>query len=45
MLIAHISDFHVFAQKPETPLVRLDAERTARRDELCDEFLIARSAS
>lgn len=31
MLIAHISDFHVFAQKPEIPLVRLDAERTARR--------------
>lgn len=31
MLIAHISDFHVFASKPETPLVRLDAERAARR--------------
>ncbi|MCO5148781.1 MULTISPECIES: metallophosphoesterase [unclassified Shinella] len=31
MLIAHISDFHVFSDKPETPLVRLDAERVARR--------------
>jgi len=31
MLIAHISDFHVFAEKPETPLVRLDAEEAARR--------------
>ncbi len=30
MLIAHISDFHVFAGKPETKLVRLDAERVAR---------------
>ena len=31
MLIAHISDFHVFSDKPETPLVRLDAEQAARR--------------
>jgi 3',5'-cyclic-AMP phosphodiesterase len=31
VLIAHISDFHVFSDKPETPLVRLDAERRARR--------------
>jgi Icc protein len=31
VLIAHISDFHVFSNKPETPLVRLDAERVARR--------------
>ncbi|PSS60496.1 serine/threonine protein phosphatase [Ensifer sp. NM-2] len=31
MLIAHISDFHVFSDKPETALVRLDAEKAARR--------------
>lgn len=30
MLIAHISDFHVFSDQPETPLVRRDAERVAR---------------
>jgi 3',5'-cyclic AMP phosphodiesterase CpdA len=31
MLIAHISDFHVFADRPETKMVRLDAEAAARR--------------
>jgi 3',5'-cyclic-AMP phosphodiesterase len=31
MLIAHISDFHVFAEKPETPLVRPDAAAVARK--------------
>jgi Icc protein len=31
MLIAHVSDFHVFSDKPETALVRLDAEAAARR--------------
>ncbi|MDP9839797.1 3',5'-cyclic AMP phosphodiesterase CpdA [Neorhizobium huautlense] len=31
MLIAHISDFHLFANEPETPPVRLDIERVARR--------------
>lgn len=31
MLIAHISDFHVFADKPETPLVRPDAAGAARK--------------
>jgi 3',5'-cyclic AMP phosphodiesterase CpdA len=31
MLIAHVSDFHVFSDKPETALVRLDAEAVARR--------------
>lgn len=31
MLVAHISDFHVFADRPETKLVRLDAEAAARR--------------
>lgn len=31
MLIAHISDFHLFATKPETPPVRLDIEAVARR--------------
>lgn len=31
MLIAHISDFHVFADKPETSLVRLDAADVARK--------------
>ena len=31
MLIAHISDFHVFAHKPETALVRLDAADAARK--------------
>lgn len=30
MIIAHISDFHVFADKPETALVRLDAAEAAR---------------
>jgi Icc protein len=30
LLIAHISDFHVFSDKPETALVRRDAERVAR---------------
>lgn len=31
MLIAHISDFHVFADAPETSLVRADAAAAARR--------------
>jgi 3',5'-cyclic-AMP phosphodiesterase len=31
MLIAHISDFHLFANEPETPPVRLDIERITRR--------------
>jgi len=31
MLIAHISDFHVFADRPETFLVRPDAAEAARR--------------
>lgn len=31
MLLAHISDFHVFADKPETSLVRLDAADVARK--------------
>lgn len=31
MLIAHISDFHVFADAPETGLVRADAAEAARR--------------
>ncbi|WP_300034381.1 phosphodiesterase [uncultured Roseobacter sp.] len=31
MLIAHISDFHVFADAPETSLVRLDAADAARK--------------
>lgn len=31
MLIAHISDFHVFADAPETSLVRPDAEAAARK--------------
>lgn len=31
MLIAHISDFHVFADAPETSLVRADAEAVARK--------------
>jgi 3',5'-cyclic-AMP phosphodiesterase len=31
MLLAHISDFHVFAHRPETALVRLDASEAARR--------------
>ncbi|MET0743090.1 MAG: phosphodiesterase [Microvirga sp.] len=31
MLIAHISDFHVFAQSPETSLVRADAAQAAAR--------------
>lgn len=31
MLIAHISDFHVFSQAPETSLVRPDAEAAARK--------------
>lgn len=31
MLIAHISDFHIFAQAPETNLVRLDAAECARK--------------
>ncbi|SDN02203.1 metallophosphoesterase [Ensifer sp. YR511] len=31
MLIAHISDFHVFHDRAETPLVRPDAARAARR--------------
>ncbi len=31
MLIAHISDFHVFHDRAETPLVRPDATRAARR--------------
>ncbi len=31
MLIAHISDFHVFADRPETSLVRLDAAHVARK--------------
>lgn len=31
MLIAHISDFHVFALAPETSLVRADAAEAARR--------------
>lgn len=31
MLIAHISDFHVFAQAPETSLVRMDAADAARK--------------
>lgn len=31
MLIAHISDFHVFAHAPETSLVRPDAADAARR--------------
>lgn len=31
MLIAHISDFHVFADAPETSLVRADAEQAARK--------------
>ncbi len=31
MLIAHISDFHVFSEAPETSLVRLDAADAARK--------------
>ena len=31
MLIAHISDFHVFADAPETALVRTDAADAARK--------------
>lgn len=31
MLIAHVSDTHVFSREPETPLVRRDAARVARR--------------
>jgi Icc protein len=31
MLIAHISDFHVFSERPETKVVRLDAEAAARK--------------
>lgn len=31
MLIAHISDFHVFADAPETTLVRMDAVDAARK--------------
>jgi 3',5'-cyclic-AMP phosphodiesterase len=31
MLIAHISDFHIFADQPETSLVRLDAVSVARK--------------
>jgi 3',5'-cyclic AMP phosphodiesterase CpdA len=31
MLIAHISDFHVFSERPETKMVRLDAEAAARK--------------
>ena len=31
MLIAHISDLHIFADKPESSLVRRDAERVARK--------------
>lgn len=31
MLLAHISDFHVFADTPETSLVRLDAADAARK--------------
>jgi 3',5'-cyclic AMP phosphodiesterase CpdA len=31
MLIAHISDFHVFSRRPETKMVRLDAAAVARR--------------
>lgn len=31
MLFAHISDFHVFADRPETRLVRADAEQAARK--------------
>ncbi len=31
MLIAHISDFHVFADRPETKQVRLDIAEVARR--------------
>lgn len=31
MLIAHISDFHIFADRPETSLVRPDAEAAARK--------------
>ena len=31
MLIAHISDFHVFADKPATSLLRLDAADAARK--------------
>lgn len=31
MLIAHISDFHVFSEAPETSLVRPDAEAAARK--------------
>jgi Icc protein len=31
MLIAHISDFHIFARAPETSLVRLDAADAARK--------------
>jgi Icc protein len=30
MLIAHLSDFHLFADKPETSLVRLDVEEACR---------------
>ena len=37
MLIAHISDFHVFSERPETKLVRMDAASAARRvvDDIC----------
>lgn len=31
MLIAHISDFHVFAKTPETTIVRPDAADAARK--------------
>ncbi len=31
MLLAHLSDFHLFADRPETSLVRLDVEAACRR--------------
>lgn len=31
MLVAHLSDFHLFADAPETALVRLDVERACRK--------------
>jgi 3',5'-cyclic AMP phosphodiesterase CpdA len=37
VLIAHISDFHVFSERPETKLVRMDTATVVRRivDDIC----------
>lgn len=42
MLIAHISDFHVFADAPETSLVRPDAEAAARK--VVDDIVVSSPA-